>query len=161
MEVRPYKPARDREGLWALKAAFERGLGGVAGDDEKADAYAGKLTEAYRERYLDWVDRCVEESPDCVAVADGDGLEGYAFLLPESLAMVWDAAVLNEVYVAPERRGTGVADKLLEAVLAVAEAQALPLDRLVLDVAPANERARAFYRRHGFERWGELVARPL
>nr|NIX22624.1 GNAT family N-acetyltransferase [Actinomycetota bacterium] len=90
MEVRPYDPDRDREGLWALKAAFERGLGGVADDDGKAEAYDEKLTEGYRARYLDWVDRCVDESPGCVAVADGDGLEGYAFLLPESLAMIWD-----------------------------------------------------------------------
>jgi ribosomal protein S18 acetylase RimI-like enzyme len=92
--------------------------------------------------------------------ADGE-LVGYVFLLPERLAFVWDAAVVNELYVAPASRGTGVADDLLAAATALAEAQDLPLERLLLDVDPGNERARAFYERHGFEPWGEIVARPL
>lgn len=161
MDLRPYDPVGDRDGLWALKRAFERELGGQ-GEDGRAAAYEAKLTDAYRARYLDWVDRCVDEAPDCVQVAVGDdGLAGYAFVLPESLAMVWDAAVLNELYVAPARRGTGLADALLEAALEVAREQSLPMDRLALDVAPANERARAFYDRHGFAPWGELVVREL
>ncbi len=49
----------------------------------------------------------------------------------------------------------------MDAALALARDQDLPLDRIVLDVDPANERARAFYDRHGFESWGELVARDL
>lgn len=160
MDVRPYDLDRDRAGLWALKRAFELELGG--GDDDRAEAYAGKLTEGYRERYLDWVAGCVDESPDCLAVAAiDDELVGYAFLLPESLAMIWDAAVLNEIYVAPAHRGSGLADRLLAAVLEVAETQALPMDRVVLDVSPANDRAVAFYERHGFEPWGDLVAREL
>ena len=181
MDCRPYDPAADREALWGLKAAFERGLADATGDDGKRAAYEAKLTDAYRERYLDWVDRCVDESTDCVTVAvDGSaddggtdgrptagdpapeaGLVGYAFVLPESLALVWDAAVLNELFVVPDRRGTGVADDLLAAALEAARGQDLPLDRLVLDVDPENARARAFYDRHGCEPWGELVARPL
>lgn len=161
MDRRPYDPGRDRPGLWSLKWAFERELG-AGGDDGKQAAYEAKLTDAYRERYLAWVDRCAAESPACLPVAAGaDGLVGYAFLLPESLALIWDAAVLNELYVAPDHRGTGLADDLLEAALATARDQSLPMDRLVLDVAPTNERARAFYGRHGFEPWGELVAREL
>jgi ribosomal protein S18 acetylase RimI-like enzyme len=75
--------------------------------------------------------------------------------------MVWDAAVLNEIYVAGPRRGTGVADELMEAALAVARGQELPMERIVLDVDRDNERARAFYERYGFEPWGEMVAREL
>ena len=162
MDVRPYEADHDEPGLWPLKRAFELGLGALPAEAEKAEAYAGKLTDGYRDRYLAWVRRCVGESPDCVQVADAGGeLVGYAFLLPESLAMVWDAAVLNEIYVDPDYRGTGLADELLEAVLSVAEGQSLPLDRVALDVSPSNERARAFYARHGFEPWGELVAREL
>jgi ribosomal protein S18 acetylase RimI-like enzyme len=92
---------------------------------------------------------------------DGGELVGYVFVLPERLAMVWDAAVINELYVAPDYRGTGVADDLLAAAVDLASDQSLPLDRVVLDVDPANERARAFYDRHGFEPWGELVAREV
>ncbi|ELZ50006.1 GCN5-related N-acetyltransferase [Halorubrum coriense DSM 10284] len=182
VDLRPYDRDRDADGLYAAKVAFERGLGANTGGDGKAAAYEGKLTEAYRERWLDWVDRCVTDDPRCVTVAadesgDGDGDEagdetgagpatagsvvGYVFVLPARMAMIWDAAVLNELYVAPDHRGTGVADDLIDAALALASDQDLPLDRLVLDVDAANERARAFYDRHGFESWGELVARPL
>jgi ribosomal protein S18 acetylase RimI-like enzyme len=179
--VRPYDPARDAAGLWALKRGFETGLGEGTGDEAKADRYAGKLTPSYRERWLDWAARCVDEDADCLQVAvprePGEGadagegadrgpdaggeLVGYVFVLPESLAFVWDAAVLNEVYVAPDWRGTGVADALMRAALACARAQDLPLPRMVLDVDRANERARAFYDRFGFEHWGEMVARDL
>lgn len=92
---------------------------------------------------------------------DAPEVVGYVFLLPESLAYVWDAAVVNEIYVRPAHRGTGTADELLDAGLAVARDQSLPLDRLVLDVDRSNERARAFYERHGFEHWGEMLARPV
>jgi ribosomal protein S18 acetylase RimI-like enzyme len=175
-DVRAYDPDRDREGLWALKRAFELELG-TGGGTEKETRYEGKLDRAYRERYLDWVDRCVADE-DCVFLAEaadprggegpGDGndggegrLDGYLFVLPERLAFVWDAAVLNEVYVRPERRGSGLADALMERAVEHARGQDLPLDRLVLDVDRENERARAFYDRHGFVHWGEMVARDL
>lgn len=166
----------DESELWRLKRAFELELGAGTGGDDKAAAYADKLTPRYRKRWLAWVRRCIAEDPGCVVVADagengatgGDdaggtpaGLVGYAFVLPESLAFVWDAAVLNEIYVADGRRGTGVADALLDAATEHARAQDLPLDRLLLDVDPENDRARAFYRRHGFEPWGEVVATEL
>ena len=199
--LRPYDANTDESGLWALKREFELELGTATGGDDKADVYADKLTSRYRTRWLAWVDRCVDDDPGCVLVADaggevadaearsqvadaetgGDsrsaggeadartagsgaspsGLVGYAFLLPESLSFVWDAAVLNEIYVVPDRRGTGVADALLDAMVEHARAQDLPLDRLVLDVDAENGRAYSFYRRHGFEPWGEMVATEL
>jgi ribosomal protein S18 acetylase RimI-like enzyme len=171
--VRPYDPAADdANALWALKRRFELGLGSGTGSDEKEATYAAKLTDDYRDRWLAWVRQCVEEDADCVVVAeptagtDGSAestppFVGYAFVLPESLAFVWDAAVLNEIYVRPAQRGTGVADDLFESVLACARSQALPLDRIVLDVDRENPRARAFYDRYGFEHWGEMVAREL
>lgn len=160
MNCRPYDPEVDRADLWSLKRPFELELG--AGTDTRRPAYEAKLTDGYRDRYLDWVDRCVAESPDCVTVAEADDdLVGYAFLLPESLSLVWDAAILNEIYVDPGYRGTGLADRLLEACLHAARQQSLPMARVVLDVSATNERARSFYRRHGFRPWGELVVREL
>jgi len=172
---RPYGSETDADALYDLKTAFERGLGESTGGDEKAAAYEGKLTGEYREWWLAWVDRCVEDDERCVTVAvDGDGegndggdsaddadLVGYVFVLPERLAMIWDAAVINELYVAPDHRGTGVADELMDAAVSLAADQDLPLDRIALDVDPKNERAKAFYDRHGFEPWGEMVARSL
>lgn len=164
MRVRPYRPG-DADALWSLKRAFELGLGTETGSDEKRAAYEDKLTDDYRERYLSWVGDCVAADDRLVTVADSDdgseGLAGYVFVLPESMAMVWDAAVLNEIYVSPDRRGTDLADDLMDAALTVAREQDLPLDRIVLDVDPGNDRARTFYDRHGFEPWGELVARDL
>ncbi|WP_123624620.1 GNAT family N-acetyltransferase [Halorubrum sp. CSM-61] len=163
--IRPYDAETDADALYDLKTAFERGLGESTGGDGKATAYEGKLTDEYRERWLAWVDRCVADDARCVTVAVGEesnaDIVGYVFVLPERLAMVWDAAVINELYVVPEHRGTGVADDLMDAAVALAGDQDLPLDRIVLDVDPANERARAFYDRHGFEGWGEMVARSL
>ena len=157
--IRPYRPA-DADALWTLKQAFENGLG-AAGDEAKAAAYDAKLDDDYRTRWLAWVDRCVADE-DCLFVGEAaDTLVAYLFLLPERLAFVWDAAVVNEVYVAPDHRGTGLADALFERGLAHAHTQDLPLDRVVLDVDRENERARRFYARHGFTKWGELVAREL
>jgi ribosomal protein S18 acetylase RimI-like enzyme len=159
--VRPYGGS-DADALWALKRGFETGLGAGTGSDEKAATYDAKLTEDYRARWLDWVQRCVAENERCVQVAERDGDPvGYVFVLPESLCFVWDAAVLNEIFVAPDWRGTGVADDLMDAALAVARDQDPPLDRMVLDVDRENDRAQAFYDRYGFEHWGEMVARSL
>ena len=82
-------------------------------------------------------------------------------MLPEAFAHVRDAAVLNELYLGPDHRGSGLADDLLAAAVAHAEEQDLPMDRIVLDVDPDNDRAVAFYRKHGFEPWAEMVARGL
>lgn len=176
IRIRPYESSTDRTALWSLKRSFELGLGSDTGGDEKAQVYEDKLTDEYREGYLEWVDRCVEERPTAVTVAEvgresGDErdsgrettahLVGYVFVLPDSFAYVWDAAVLNELFVAESHRGTGVADDLMDAAVETAREQDLPLERLVLDVDRENARARSFYRRHGFDHWGELVARSL
>jgi len=177
--VRRYEHPDDFEALWDLKLAFERELGANTGGDDKEAAYEAKLDDEYRERYREWVARCAENDGACIQVTEADAedqfatndadaqtapddaLAGYAFVLPDDLSMIWDAAVLNEIYVREPFRGTGVADDLLDAAVETAERQDLPLDRLVLDVDPSNERAQAFYRRHGFDPWGEMVARSL
>ena len=159
MTVRAYND--DSEALWRFKKEFEQELG-AGGSTEKAETYAEKLTPEYRERYVEWVERCLSVDPECIqlAVVDDEPV-GYIFVLPETHAMIWDAGVINELYLAPEHRGTGLADALLEAGLAVIESQSLPLSRVILDVSPENERAQAVYERHGFTPWAELVVREL
>ncbi|WP_227353862.1 GNAT family N-acetyltransferase [Haladaptatus salinisoli] len=164
VEIRPYdaNDEDDAKELWKLKRGFELGLGEGTGGDDKAAVYAEKLTDEYRQRYREWVERCASADERCVTVADaGDELAGYVFVLPDDFAFVWDAAVLNEIFVRPDHRGTGVADELMDAAVDFARDQTLPLGRLVLDVDRENARARSFYDRHGFEHWGEMVAREL
>jgi GNAT superfamily N-acetyltransferase len=169
--VRPYRE-RDREALWELKRGFETALGSGTGGDAKQARYEGKLDDDYRAGYLEWVERCVGEEERAVQVGERGGgsrsgndganaLAGYVFVLPASLSYIWDAAVVNEIFVREPHRGTGVADDLMEAALAVAREQETPLERVVLDVDPDNERARAFYDRWEFEPWGEMVAREI
>lgn len=64
-------------------------------------------------------------------------------------------ATLAAVYLAPEQRGTGLAERLLDAV---AEwARGAGFDRLMLMVHEHNDRARAFYRRLGFVETGSSM----
>lgn len=66
--------------------------------------------------------------------------------------------IIVAVWVAPRARGRGVADRLLEAVLAGAPAAGYT--RLVLDVADGNPHAQALYARHGFVRTGRTGTLP-
>ncbi|MAS09638.1 ribosomal protein S18-alanine N-acetyltransferase [Salinisphaera sp.] len=75
---------------------------------------------------------------------------GYALL---SVA-VGEAHVLN-LCVAPDARGHGVADRLLEAL--IGQAQAERAERVLLEVRPSNKSARRLYKRCGFER---IATRP-
>lgn len=162
MDVRPYDADRDRDALWELKREFELGLGEGTGEDDKKHRYDAKLTDDYREEYLEWVGRCLTEDRRSIQVAERDeNVVGYVFVLPDNLAYIWDGAVLNEVFVDPEYRGTGISDDLMEAALAYARDMDLPLDRMVLDVDRENDRAQAFYERWDFDHWGEMVARDL
>jgi len=106
-----------------------------------------------------------EERPDAALVADvverpvlgcfeGDGLTGCIALRamegPEFAHRAW----VGTVYVSPERRGRGDADRLMEAMTAVArEAGHLQLELYVLST---NSRAVRFYERHGFRVTGTV-----
>lgn len=69
-----------------------------------------------------------------------------------------DYLSLNAVYVQPDVRGTGVAEKLFAAAIAWTWDRA---DQLHLWVHEKNPRARAFYRRLGFVPTGESIPSPL
>ena len=68
---------------------------------------------------------------------------------------------LIAMWVRPEHRGSGAAAQLVAAIKASADAQGHA--RIVLDVAPENARAAAFYRRQGFvflPEWEPLASHP-
>jgi GNAT superfamily N-acetyltransferase len=70
-----------------------------------------------------------------------------------------DYVSVNAVYLRPEVRGSGLADRLLS--VAVDWAWEYGADRLHLWVHEKNPRAEAFYRRLGFARTGRTMAYPL
>lgn len=59
---------------------------------------------------------------------------------------------VHAMYVAPEARGVGAADAILDCI--ESEADAAGVTRLKLNVHEGNARAIAFYRRRGFEQYG-------
>jgi ribosomal-protein-alanine N-acetyltransferase len=76
-------------------------------------------------------------------VADEDGLAGYAVA-----SVVADIAELQRIAVRGERRRSGVATALLDAVVALAADGGA--DRLLLEVRDTNTPALAFYAARGF-----------
>ncbi|MGE0308285.1 MAG: GNAT family N-acetyltransferase [Acidimicrobiia bacterium] len=67
-------------------------------------------------------------------------------------------ASVFSMWVAPERRGTGVADELFTGAVAWANDSGVTAIRL--DVMGDNSRAEAFYARHGFTRTGTIAPIP-
>lgn len=66
---------------------------------------------------------------------------------------------VGELYVAPEARGEGVADALLDRAADWGEEQ--ECERIGLSVNAENDRARSFYERQGFETRRLKLDRPL
>lgn len=92
-----------------------------------------------------------------VATLDSEPI-GYAKLTPLR-APAPDAAPgsmeLQQIYVLSAWHGTGLADALTEWAMATAEAEGAP--ELYLTVFDHNERAKRFYRRHGFAEVGRCT----
>jgi putative acetyltransferase len=90
-----------------------------------------------------WRDELVAKAAIVVAEADG-ALTGFVTVEP-------DTGYLDQIVVAPERWGEGLAQKLL------AEAKRLSPTKLVLLVNKDNARAIRFYEKHGFSLAGDDV----
>ncbi|SCW72699.1 Acetyltransferase (GNAT) family protein [Sphingobium faniae] len=82
---------------------------------------------------------------------------GYALLTPPDLPVDPQPGdiELKRFYLLGDWQGKGNGDALMEQV--TGEAQARMARRLLLAVYPANEKARRFYARNGFEEIGETV----
>jgi putative acetyltransferase len=94
----------------------------------------------WRER---WVGELVPNNR--IRVAEDNGrLAGFVVINPNS-------GYLDQIVVAPEDWGTGVANRLMD------EAKRISPARISLEVNQENARAIRFYERAGFERTGENV----
>jgi GNAT superfamily N-acetyltransferase len=117
---------------------------------DSPDAFASTLDRELAFAETDWQWR-IANGCNVVAAVDGEpvGLAG-GYLhdgVPELIAM----------WVQPESRGTGAAERLVEAIADWAREQ--DADRLTLWVVDGNEWAERFYRRLGFARTG--AAQPV
>jgi GNAT superfamily N-acetyltransferase len=109
-----------------------------------------------------WQDRAAHGIPMFIAWQDGEpaGLAG-AFVVPDAelppgVPRAWH---LVSMWVSPAARGSGLAERLVQAVADAARADGAT--RLILWVTDVNERARAFYGRMGFQPTGaRQLVRP-
>jgi ribosomal protein S18 acetylase RimI-like enzyme len=99
-----------------------------------------------------WRDR-LAAVPYNVMAFDGETAIGMA-----SGTASADEVELISMYVRPDARGSGVAERLVDAVAGWAAERSAA--RLVLAVRESNGRARAFYRRLGFEALGRAPKVP-
>ncbi len=84
-----------------------------------------------------------------LVLRDADGIAGMVNVLYTiSTALGGRAAILEDVIVRPDRRGSGAGSRLVEA--AIAHARAAGCLRMTLVTDAANPGAQRLYRRHGF-----------
>ncbi|MEV0109561.1 GNAT family N-acetyltransferase [Nocardia sp. NPDC050799] len=108
-------------------------------------AFGSTLDEARRRGERDWRELLVRRAQFVAAAAD---------TAVGTVGVTGDGGVLHliSMWVAPEARGTGVADLLLHAVLDHAPVRGG--DRIRLEVVEGNIAAERLYFRHGFRRTG-------
>ncbi|MGO4807287.1 N-acetyltransferase family protein [Arthrobacter sp. 2MCAF15] len=131
-------------------------------------AYVESLESARAQSEEQWQDRAAAMAgPDSVSLVADDGRDGSPLRalmrvvakLPTDMARPRQAMLIS-VYVAPEHRGSGLADAMLrQAVDAAAEELGARL--LQLGVHQDNGRAQRFYLRHGFADTGAREPYPL
>ncbi len=110
---------------------------------DSPDAFLATLTEAQArtdEEWRDWSARGVIFVDDAF-----DGMAG-GYVTDDGHAMLWG------MWVAPERRGSGLAEALARAVIEWARTEGVP--RVVLWVVIGNTPAERFYQRLGFRPTG-------
>jgi len=118
--------------------------------------YRSEDLDAFLRSYgvSDW-ERDLADPAYAFRVAEADGqIAGYLKLGPLDIPVETSrpALLLDQIYVAKEHHGAGIASALMEG--AVAEARRRGAEELYLTVFIDNHRARRFYDRYGFEAVG-------
>ncbi|WP_328467427.1 GNAT family N-acetyltransferase [Streptomyces sp. NBC_00448] len=159
-EIRPVLPAEWRQSRELRLAALQDELAPVAFARTYAEEAA--MTE---DRWRQRASGAGSQQFVAVATEGGDGESDGGDRTAErwvGMAVVVverpDYLSVNAVYLVPETRGHGVADRLFATALEWAWQRA---DRVHLWVHEKNPRAEAFYRRLGFERTGRTMRSPL
>jgi ribosomal protein S18 acetylase RimI-like enzyme len=148
---------RVRAGEWAAYRQVR-----LAALAEAPYAFSSTLEQESAKDDTFWQDRAANGIPMFIAWQDGEpaGLAG-AFVVPDGelppgVRRAWH---LVSMWVSPQARGSGLAERLVQAVAGAARADGAT--RLILWVTEVNERARAFYGRLGFRPTGaRQLVRP-
>jgi ribosomal protein S18 acetylase RimI-like enzyme len=121
---------------------------------EAPDAFGSTLAESAARSLADWA-RQLEKLPTFFAVHEG---RDVGMVRGDAHEGVLGEAFLLSMWVAPEARGQGVGEALIEALLDWARGAGF--QRVVLDVADQNAPAIALYARCGFVPTGETGSLP-
>jgi GNAT superfamily N-acetyltransferase len=151
--VRP-ATTKDRRHLVRLCVALFREDGGVH-DPSTVVEWPVTHGEAY------FRDLAVGSHGTCWVAEDSGRVCGYLVgrMRPTSDTRRVRVAELEEMYVAPRWRSTGVGSKLVDAFFEWAQTHGA--DRAAVTAFATNERALAFYRRRGFAPRSVSLERPL
>lgn len=145
---------------WTVRPCEERDLDGVSELAAKLVAFHYELHparflpggERVRSGYRWWLGKeLANEAAVIVVAAREERIGGYAYGRVEErdwMRLIDAHGRLHDVWVEPELRGTGVAERLVRACAAGLEAKGVR--RILLDTAWANERARRFFEKLGF-----------
>jgi ribosomal protein S18 acetylase RimI-like enzyme len=140
---------RLRPGDWT--AAREIRLTALA---QAPDAFASSLTREQAFDEQEWRRRLTETAYfGAWTPGPGPELVGLVATFPEAEPAAPGTWHLVAMWVSPDRRGQGIADRLVAAVCDLAQARGG--EQVALWVADANPRAQAAYRRLGFRPSGE------
>ncbi len=105
------------------------------------------------EQYLEWLRQRIEELPEgCVHLWEAGNIVGQVELYLQGQQTIGDVKLL---YLIPSARGRGLGEVLHNYVIQVF--QQVGVVKARLSVSPTNERAVAFYQKHG---WQSLGPRP-
>jgi ribosomal protein S18 acetylase RimI-like enzyme len=107
--------------------------------------------EPNRESVREGLSRHIVTGGVLVARTDVGDIVGFVQFAPEGGSYVQDVerGVVENLYVQPDQRGNGIGSELLER--AEQELIDAGAERVSLEVLAANDAARRFYARHGYE----------
>ena len=136
--------------------------------EDSPSAYVESLASARAQSEEQWQGRAAAMAgPGSVALVADDGRDGSPLRalmrvvtkLPQNGTRPRQAMLIS-VYVAPEHRGSGLADRMLRQAIEAARTE-LGAGVLQLGVHEDNGRAQRFYLRHGFQDTGAREPYPL
>lgn len=110
--------------------------------------------DSFLATHAEWVDRPMADWEDFVArnifvsCFEGGRQVGTMGLRPQTAQATRHRALLIAVWLDPKWRGSGRAEAMLEAIVAIARDEGVL--QIELEVASGNDRARRFYERNGF-----------